>query len=288
MAAPSRRATVHADVGGVARAEVVAGDDDQAGVGGVPEAFGEASSRRSRRRRYLTGSARQAAHRPTSPASASRAAAAKAAACVSFGAIVSGRAKPRRTSVQVDERAVGVGQPHVGEQPAVVVAPVDVALEPDVGAGRQQPGGERRGLRAEALDGRCRASWSRACRCRAGAPAPWRPPMRTSIVSPSTTCDDRRRTVVGHGGGQRTPTRRSTRRPSSSHADESASHGIGRSRTAGDGHPQAGRVGGLQRTSRAGLRHKRPVPGVGRAMDQRRSMMVPVPRPPPQHIVTRP
>ena len=32
---------VDADVGGVARTEVVAGDDDQLGVGGVSEAFGE-------------------------------------------------------------------------------------------------------------------------------------------------------------------------------------------------------------------------------------------------------
>ena len=36
--------SVHADVGGVARPEVVAGQDHQTGVGSVPEAFGERSS----------------------------------------------------------------------------------------------------------------------------------------------------------------------------------------------------------------------------------------------------
>jgi hypothetical protein len=50
----------------------------------------------------------------------------------------------------VDEQAVGKPV-HVGEQPAVVVATDDVALEADLGAGPQQGGRVLGGLRAEAL-----------------------------------------------------------------------------------------------------------------------------------------
>ena len=78
---------VHAVVGRVARAEVVARDDEQLGVGGVAEAFGErASVTRS------SGRTLSACSPPTDrgrPAAAARAAATNSSTWATFGGMVS-------------------------------------------------------------------------------------------------------------------------------------------------------------------------------------------------------
>ena len=78
----------HPDVGGVAAAQIVARDDDQPGVGGVTQSFGERSfgGGGHRTKRYPV----HRAHRPRFAASAARAAATNSVEWATLGAMVSG------------------------------------------------------------------------------------------------------------------------------------------------------------------------------------------------------
>ena len=133
----------------MAGAEVVAVDDDESVVGSVAEALGQAHGGRRYRQRRTT------APRPAqADASAGR-------GLGSSSAWAHVRRDRQRHGVavlrerEVDEQTVA-GAVDVGEQPAVVVARLGVALEPDGGARRQQRLRLARRLLAEALHRRVR------------------------------------------------------------------------------------------------------------------------------------
>ena len=103
---------------------------------------------------HRAGSAAQQAPQRPRPARAARSSRRrKSGAKRSLGGIVRVRARPRRTSIALTKRGAEVD---VGEQPAVDVAPLDPEDEPHPAA-LEQPVGEGRGPRAEALHRACRA-----------------------------------------------------------------------------------------------------------------------------------
>ena len=135
---------VHADVGGVARAEVVARDDDQLGVVVVAETFGECGHRAAEAIRYTP------AHRPMLSLVPQRR---RVDELVGVGDVRRNRQRARvslRMIVRLTNCAVA-GEVHVGQHPAEVVAGHDVAFEVKRRVLRQQRLRELRRLRAVAL-----------------------------------------------------------------------------------------------------------------------------------------
>ncbi len=180
----------HPDVGGVARPEVVAGDDHQTVVGRVPEAFGEGdlvghrgdATGTVRTSRPPRARARQPRRRGP-PAANSR-----ANVRVGFDRQRCRRNPAAMISMLTNVSAPSVGEEvHVAEQSAVVVAADDVTFDPDPDADREQRRGERARLGAVALDRAVRLL--RLGRVDADQPHAFVAPADpTSIVSPSTTC----------------------------------------------------------------------------------------------------
>ena len=128
---------VDADVAGVAGPEVVAADDDEAGVGPVAEAFGEGGhapdDATSAAGRYPPAGTPKAEQAPHSPSCAARAAATAARKLVGVGDVRRDAQHVRRSpagQLEVHEQPVA-GPVDVGEQAPVLVPCLDVALQAD-------------------------------------------------------------------------------------------------------------------------------------------------------------
>ena len=176
---------VDADVGGVARAEVVTRQDDEPVVGSVPEPFGEGELRRHARDAIGQVRCRQ----PTCRRSLRSASRLRRGERRRERRVRLDRERlcvPLLDDLEVDEQAV-VDAMDVAEQPAVVVAPDDVAFDAHlacrsgaVSAVNADASGPKHsiGVFGFLVSGvsipisRTRSS---------------RPPIATSIVSPSTT-----------------------------------------------------------------------------------------------------